>query len=177
MCRYQHLRVTGWIITGTDVRFSWFVCLFGFTISVWMLEKEQWEPRKPVGWWQKGLADCVLPLFQLPFIVWQHFLPLCARKTQASWLLSDVLPLLSSRKLRRDGEKPHSNTFEYTHWALLVECLSPPNQISEEGLCLDAANWVLLKSIKTDVELLKVESAAKGPRPGQVLDPRSHLRL
>ncbi|CAJ1059164.1 Hypothetical predicted protein, partial [Xyrichtys novacula] len=92
-------------------------------------------------------------------------------KTQASWLLSNARPLLCSRKLHRDIGKPHTNTFEYTHWALLVKCLLPPNQITEEGSCLDTVNKVLLKSMKTDVELLRVKPAARGPRPGQVLDP------
>ena len=121
-CQYHLSKAWAEIISqpGLNTQLSWSSFLFSFIITVWKLEKEQSEHINPIGWRQKGFADWVLPLFQLPFIVWQHFLLLCARKTQASWLLSNVLPLLSSLKLHTEksheyrAAQPHTHTHTHT---------------------------------------------------------------
>lgn len=147
-CQYRLSKAMGKRITqpGLNAQLSWYYVLFSFIITVWKLEKEQSEHINPIGWRQKGLADWVLPLFQLPFIVWQHFLLLCARKTQASWLLPNVLPLLYSLKLHTDVEKSHKHPPTQPHTHTLCPVGRVPlttNQITEESSCLDTANKVL----------------------------------
>lgn len=76
--------------------------LFYFDYWRWKLEKDKREHISPIGWWHEGLADC----HYFSFHMWQHFLLLCARKTEADPECSAFLiQTETSHKRGRESQK------------------------------------------------------------------------
>lgn len=117
-----------------------------------------WHQFSHFGGWKRESRhkSCRLvtekQLFELPFIAWQHVLQLCARKTQA---LPAALWCPASYPAWKN-----THTSIHPHRTSPGSEPQPTNQISECGFRLNAANKVLFKSTKTDVEIFEIKPAA-----------------